>query len=143
VALGVSKQFTVLTFQGLGKALAGLGGTIAGAITSNKEARQAAQTEASSQVSGPLGIFFIFKYGAELGWKFILMVVAIISLTLAIMNILPIPALDGGRLWLTLITRAIKKPLNPDREELINAIGFMTLMALIVLITVVDAKRFF
>ena len=143
VAAGLIKQYTVLTFQGLGKALAGLGGTIAGGLTGNKAARQAAQTEASSQVSGPVGIFFVFKYGAELGYKFILLVVAIISLTLAIMNILPIPALDGGRLWITLFTRAIKKPLSPQREEVVNGAGFMALMALIVLITIVDVKRFF
>jgi regulator of sigma E protease len=143
VAAGLVKQYTVLTFQGLGKALAGLGGTIAGGLTGNKEARQAAQTEASSQVSGPVGIFFVFKYGAELGFKFILLIVAIISLTLAIMNILPIPALDGGRLWITLFTRAIKRPLSPHREEVVNGTGFAVLMALILLITVVDVRRFF
>lgn len=143
VAAGVIKQFTVLTFQGLGKALKGLGGTIAGGLTGNKAARQTAQTEASSQVSGPLGIFFIFKYGADLGYKFILMIVAIISLTLAIMNILPIPALDGGRLWLTLGSRAFGRPLSPEREEIINIAGFVILMSLILLTTIVDAKRFF
>jgi regulator of sigma E protease len=144
VALGVMKQFTVLTFQGLGTALKGLGGTIAGAVTGNTQARHEAQTEASSQVSGPVGIFFVFKYGAELGYKFILFVVAIISLTLAIMNILPIPALDGGRLWITLFSRlVVKRPLSPEREEMVNASGFAVLMALIILITIVDVKRFF
>ena len=143
VAGGVIGQFTALTFQGLGKAVVGLAGTIAGAVTGNTTARQTAQTEASSQVSGPVGIFFVFKYGAQLGYTFILMIVAIISLTLAIMNILPIPALDGGRLWITLITRAFKRPLSPEREEKINAAGFVFLMALIVLITFVDVKRFF
>jgi regulator of sigma E protease len=143
VAAGVMKQFTVLTFQGLGKAVAGLGSIIAGSVTGNQAAREEGQTEASSQVSGPLGIFFVFKYGAELGIKFILLIVAIISLTLAIMNILPIPALDGGRLWLTLISRGFGKPLTPGREELINAAGFIVLIGLIIVITVVDAKRFF
>jgi regulator of sigma E protease len=143
VAGGVMVQYTALTFQGLGKALVGLGGTIAGALTGNTQARQTAQTEASSQVSGPVGIFFVFKYGAELGLTFILMVVAVISLTLAIMNVLPIPALDGGRLWITLVSRAIKKPLTPEREELVNASGFAVLIALIILITIVDVKRFF
>ena len=143
VAGGVMGQFTALTFQGLGKALVGLGGTIAGGVTGNTTARQSAQTEASSQVSGPVGIFFVFKYGSDLGYKFILMVVAILSLTLAVMNILPIPALDGGRLWITLIAHAIKKPLSARREELINATGFLVLMGLIILVTVVDVKRFF
>jgi regulator of sigma E protease len=142
VAAGVIKQFSVLTFEGLGKALAGLGSSIAGGVTGNTRAREAGQAKASSQVAGPVGIFFIFKYGSALGYKFILLVVALLSLTLAIMNILPIPALDGGRLWLMLFTRAIKRPLSPKREEAINAGGFAFLMGLIILITIVDVKRF-
>ncbi len=59
------------------------------------------------------------------------------------MNFLPIPALDGGRLWLTLATRGIGRPISPEKEELINGIGFLLLMLLIVLITIVDVKRFF
>jgi regulator of sigma E protease len=143
VAGGVMAQFTGLTMQGLGKALAGLGGIVAGSATGNTPARQHAQTEASSQVSGPLGIFFILKSGSILGLQYILFIVAYISLTLAIMNILPIPALDGGRLWLTLISRAFGKPLSQRTEEIVNATGFFLLMGLIVLITVVDVKRFF
>jgi regulator of sigma E protease len=143
VAAGLIKQFTVLTFQGLGKAVAGVGSIIAGFVTNNTPARLAGQAEASSQVVGPVGIFFIFKYGSALGFSFILMIVAILSLALAIMNILPIPALDGGRLWLILITRLFKKPLNPRKEELINAAGFAFLMLLVILITVNDVKRFF
>lgn len=143
VAAGVIKQFTVLTFEGLGKALAGLGGTVAGTLTGNTHARQAAQAEASSQVTGPVGIFFVLKYGSSLGIRFILFIVAIISLTLAIMNVLPIPALDGGRLWLMLISRAIRHPLSAKREEMIIATGFAVLMALVILVTIVDVRRFF
>ncbi|HUB93045.1 MAG TPA: M50 family metallopeptidase [Verrucomicrobiae bacterium] len=142
VAAGTMGQLTGLTFEGLGKALAGLGGTIAGGVTDNKVARQEAQTEASSQVSGPIGIFFVLKYGAALGARFILMVVAVLALTLGVMNLLPIPALDGGRLWLTLFMHAIKKPLNARREELINATGFAVLLGLIILVSIVDVKRF-
>jgi len=143
VAGGVMGQLTGLTFEGLGKALVGLGGTIAGGVTHNTVARQQAQTEASSQVSGPIGIFFVFKYGAALGFRFILMVVAVLALTLGVMNLLPIPALDGGRLWITLIAHAIKKPLTPQREELVNATGFVVLFSLIILISIVDVRRFF
>lgn len=143
VAAGLIKQFTVLTFQGLGKAIAGLGGLIAGAATGNSEARSAGQKQASEQVSGPVGIFVILRDGSTLGFQFMLLIIAIISLTLAIMNILPIPALDGGRLWLTLATRGIGKPISREKEELINAGGFIFLMLLIALITVVDIKRFF
>jgi regulator of sigma E protease len=143
VAVGFAAQVTGLTFQGLGHALAGLGGMVAGLVTGNTEARQNGQTEASSQVSGPVGIFVILKDGSLLGYQFMLLIIAIISLTLAIMNILPIPALDGGRLWLMLGSRAFKKPLTQQQEESINAIGLIVLMALIVAITFVDVKRFF
>lgn len=143
VAAGVMKQFTVLTFEGLGKALAGLGSIIAGSVTGNQAARQAGQAQASSQVAGPVGIFFVFKYGSALGIRYVLLIVALLSLTLAIMNVLPIPALDGGRLWLMLLTRAVRRPLSPKHEEMVNATGFALIMALVVVITVVDVRRFF
>jgi regulator of sigma E protease len=100
VAIGLTGQFTALTFQGLGHAVAGLGSIVAGAVTGNTEARQHGQTASSEQVSGPVGVFEILKSGSSLGPELVLFIIAIISLTLAIMNILPIPALDGGRLWL-------------------------------------------
>lgn len=140
VAVGLSAQLTGLTFQGIGHALGGLGSLVAGTATGNKTARQHGQTEAS-QVSGPVGIFILLKEGSAVGYQFMLFIIALISLTLAIMNILPIPALDGGRFWITLFTRAIHRPLSPKREETINAAGFLILMLLIVAITSVDIQR--
>lgn len=129
VAGGLIKQFTELTFKGLWSALSNL--------------FRGHTAEASKQVSGPVGIFVILKEGSLLGYQFILMIIAIISLTLAIMNVLPIPALDGGRLFVTLIFRAFKKPLKRGTEELIHGAGFALLMLLFILITIVDVKRFF
>ena len=143
VAIGFSAQVTALTFQGLGHALGGLGSLIAGLVTGNHTARQNGQTSASAQVAGPVGIFVILKNGSLLGYQFMLMIIAIVSLTLAIMNILPIPALDGGRLWTMLISRALKRPLSARTEEIINAIGFVILFGLIIAITSVDVHRFF
>lgn len=144
VALGLSWQVTKLTMQGIGTALKGLGGTIVGGLTGNTTARQNAQTAASSQVSGPLGIFFVLQGGATIGLKFILFIIAIISLTLAIMNVLPVPALDGGRLYMMLLSRLTKKKrLTPKMEETIVGWSFLLLLALIALITFVDIKRFF
>ena len=142
-AIGLSAQVTALTFQGLGHAIGGLGSLLAGAVTGNSTARSNGQCSASSQVAGPVGIIVILKDGSQLGYQFMLFIIAIISLTLAIMNILPIPALDGGRLWITLITRSLNKPLSAKREEIINASGFIFLIGLVILITIVDVKRFF
>ena len=142
-AVGLTWQVIKLTFIGLGHALAGLGTIIAGLVTSNTKARLQGQAVASSQVAGPVGIFVILKDGSVLGYQYMLFIVAIISLTLAIMNILPIPALDGGRLWMTLISRGFGKRLNSSVEEIVNAVGMFILIGLIILITVVDVHRFF
>jgi regulator of sigma E protease len=143
VAVGLSAQLTGLTFQGLGHALAGLGGIFAGTVTGNHAARENAQTTASSQVSGPVGIFVVLKDGSLLGYQFMLLIIAVISLTLAIMNVLPIPALDGGRLFVMAISRLLKKPVSPQMEEAIYGTGFAVLMLLIIVISIVDVKRFF
>jgi regulator of sigma E protease len=141
-AAGFTVQATALTFSGLGHAIGGVGSWIAGAVTGNKIVRENGQCQATSQVAGPVGIFVILKDSASLGIDFMLFLIAIISLTLAIMNILPIPALDGGRLWITLITRALKKPLTPEREEAIIASGMVVLLCLLILITIADVHRF-
>jgi len=129
VAGGLIKQFTQLTLSGLGNAVANL--------------FRGETAKASEQVSGPLGIFFILKQGSTMGYQFILLIIAIISLTLAIMNVLPIPALDGGRLFVTLVYRGFRIPLKEKTEDMIHGTGFAALMILFVLITVVDVKRFF
>lgn len=129
VALGLIKQFTIATFQGLGTAISALfhGDT----------------TTASEQVSGPVGIVAVLKEGSLLGYQFILFVVAIISLSLAIMNVLPIPALDGGRFYVLLLSRIFGRKLSKDMEERIVGTSFVFLLLLIVLITIVDVRRFF
>lgn len=129
VAAGVIKQFTAMTFQGLGSALNAL--------------LHGQGHKASEQVSGPVGIIVILKDSSLLGYQFVLMIIAIISLTLAIMNVLPIPALDGGRLFVTIIARMRGKPISQEAEERIYGYGFVALMALVIAVTFVDVKRFF
>ena len=73
----------------------------------------------------------------------LLFLTAIISLTLAVMNILPIPALDGGRWFTMALFRMTKKSLTFEREEKIQAIGFYILMGLIVLVTITDVAKIF
>jgi len=144
VAAGLTKQIVVLTFQGLGHALGGLGSLIAGGVTGNHQARVNGGEQASSQVGGPVAIgVALWDYG-NLGFNFMLFLIALISLTLALMNVLPIPALDGGRLAMMLISRGIfRRPLTRTAEERIVGASFAFLLALVALITVVDVKRFF
>lgn len=129
VAVGTAAQFTDLTLRGIGTAISSI-------FTGNGK-------QAADQVSGPVGIFVVIRDGASLGYQFTLMIIAVISLTLAIMNILPIPALDGGRLFVTLFFKVIKKPLTPRMEERIHGTGFVALLALFLLITIIDVRRFF
>jgi len=128
VGAGTTVQFTQLTLEGLGNIVSGL---FRGEVE-----------QATEQVSGVVGVGFIFSSASFLGPVFMLMIVAVISLSLAIMNTLPIPALDGGRLFVTLLFRALKKPLTKETEEKIHGSGFLALMILFVLITVVDVQRF-
>jgi regulator of sigma E protease len=128
VGAGTTVQFTELTLKGLGNILAGL-------FRGDTQA-------ATEQVSGVVGVGYIFSSASFLGPVFMLMIVAVISLSLAIMNILPIPALDGGRLFVTLLFRALRKPLTQTTEERIHGTGFALLMVLFVLITIVDVQRF-
>lgn len=142
VAIGVTKDFTIATFKGLGSALKGLGSTFAGLFSGNKEARQAGQEQASNQVAGPVGIFTVLYQISKEGFGLVLFIIGIISLTLAIMNVLPIPALDGGRLFVMLMYRGLKRPLRQKTEERIHGTGFAVLMILFVVITIVDVRRF-
>jgi regulator of sigma E protease len=128
-AVGLMGQFTGLTFKGLGTAVAAL-------------FRGDAHT-ASNQVSGPVGIVVVLHDGSTLGYQFILFIIGLISLSLAIMNVLPIPALDGGRFYVILLSRVFKKKLTQEMEERIVGTSFAFLLLLIVLITIVDVKRFF
>lgn len=143
VSVGSSAQFTWLTLKAIGSALAALGKAFINAITLNGATAKQEAAKAGENVSGPVGIFAILQQGSALGYQFILFVVALISLTLAIMNFLPIPALDGGRAFVMLVFRALKKPLAPKKEELIHGTGFAILMLLFVVITIVDIRRFY
>ncbi|MDB5182303.1 MAG: hypothetical protein JWO47_87 [Candidatus Saccharibacteria bacterium] len=143
VAVGVMKDFTIATFKGLGSAIKGLGSLTAGFFTGNKTARQAGQEEAGSQVSGPVGIFTVLYQISKQGFGLVLFIIAILSLTLAVMNVLPIPALDGGRLFVMLLYRVRRKELKQKTEERIHGTGFAVLMLLFAVITIVDIKRFF
>jgi regulator of sigma E protease len=144
VAVGFTGQLAELTFKGLGHAFAGLGSIIAGSITGNKAARQNGQTSASSQVGGPVAIVAVLWGAGTLGFVFILTIIAIISLTLAMINVLPLPALDGGRLFVALTSRVVlKRPLSPRTEEMVHGIGMAVLLALVALVTIVDVHRFF
>jgi regulator of sigma E protease len=140
-------QFTWVTLQGLGNLIYNFFGGLIGQLSFDSTAREHASEqlgEAGASVAGPVGILgVIFPAASEAGPEQVIFLAAIISLTLAVMNALPIPALDGGRWFVTALYRIMKKPLTKEREEKIHGTGFMVLMILIVVITVADVIKFF
>lgn len=147
VGIATTGQFTWVTIQGLGQLLSNLATGLVGQLSSNQTTRQDASTDlaaAGDSVAGPIGILgTIFPAASKAGPIEVLFLAAIISLTLAVMNILPIPALDGGRWFVMTLYKLRKKTLTKEREEKIQAIGFSTLMILIVLVTIGDVTKLF
>lgn len=94
-------------------------------------------------VSGPVGIATVVGQSARMGIQYLINVSALISLSLAAMNILPIPALDGGRLLFVMIEAIIRRPVPVRYEQAAHSIGFLLLMALIVVVTYRDIARLF
>ena len=97
----------------------------------------------TESLSGPVGIIEQVEETAKYGWDSLLLMVVIITLNLGIMNLLPLPALDGGRLFFMLIELIRGKPINPKYEGYVHAIGIVLLMGLMVFVTYNDIVRIF
>jgi regulator of sigma E protease len=93
-------------------------------------------------VAGPVGIIQLIGESARFGWINVAYLTALISINLGLINLLPIPALDGGRLFF-LIIEAIRggKKVEPEKENLVHFLGFALLMALMIFITYKDIIR--
>lgn len=95
------------------------------------------------EVSGPIGIAGITGQAARVGFSYLMQFVALISINLAILNIFPFPALDGGRAFFLLLEKIKGSPLNRRVEAIANAVGFALLIALMVYVTYKDIAKFF
>lgn len=96
----------------------------------------------SDEVSGPVGIIIFINEAAKVGFLYLLNLTAFLSLNLGILNLLPIPALDGGRLMFLLIEMVRRKPIEAEKEGFINFVGFVALMVLAVIIAYKDLIKF-
>lgn len=97
--------------------------------------------EIPKEVSGPVGIAVLTKQAANLGFVYLLQLVALISLNLAVLNLIPFPALDGGRLLFLGIEKIKGSKVNPKIENTIHGIGLTLLLLLAVLITYRDILK--
>lgn len=96
-----------------------------------------------NQVSGPIGIVGLVGDATQFGFVYLLGFTAFISLNLAVLNLIPFPALDGGRLLFVLIEGIIRKPIKTSVANTLNAVGFGILILLMIVVTVSDVVKLF
>lgn len=109
------------------------GGLIAGIFTGKG---------VSADVAGPVGIAVATGEVARLGFIYLLQFTALLSINLAVINILPLPALDGGRVLFLIIEKIRRKPVDRRIEGIVHQIGFGLLLLLALFVTVQDVRRF-
>jgi len=147
VGVVTTGQFTWVTLQGLGNLVGNLASGLFLQLSPNATTRIGANENLKTvgeSVAGPIGILgTVFPQAERAGPTQLVFLTAIISLTLAVMNALPIPALDGGRWFVTALFRVSKKQLTKEREEKIQTVGFLLLMGLVVLVTIADVTKLF
>jgi regulator of sigma E protease len=120
----------VQTYQMTALLLGGLGMLFTGAAS-------------TSDLAGPVGITNMVGEAARGGMVYLLSFSAFLSINLGILNLLPIPALDGSRIVFAIVEAVRRKPMNPEREGFIHWLGFIFLMTIIVFVTYNDIVRLF
>ncbi len=96
-----------------------------------------------SEVTGPVGMVGIVGDAYNFGFVYLLSFMALISINLAVINLIPFPALDGGRLFFLLIEKIKGSRINPRVANTVNTVGFCILMFLMLVITYHDVVKLF
>jgi regulator of sigma E protease len=97
----------------------------------------------SAEIAGPVGIAMMTKQMQDLGFVYLLQFTAILSVNLGIINILPIPALDGGRILFLIIEKIKGTPVNHKIEGMMHMVFFVALIGLMLIITARDVWKLF
>ncbi|OGX40672.1 MAG: RIP metalloprotease RseP [Omnitrophica WOR_2 bacterium RIFCSPHIGHO2_02_FULL_68_15] len=93
-------------------------------------------------LTGPVGIFYITSSAAALGWRYLVQLFAVLSVSLAIFNLLPLPVLDGGHLAFLLIERIRRRPVSLKIQEVATQAGMVFLIGMLLVVTYHDLSRF-
>ncbi len=93
------------------------------------------------QVGGPIEIFRVTGQVAQYGLPTFLKLVGVLSVNLAVLNIIPFPGLDGGRLFFVLLGGLFRVRLSPQAEAAVHAVGFVLLLLLLVVVSIADIRR--
>ena len=96
-----------------------------------------------SSVSGPVGIVSEINTAAKAGFESVLSLAALISINLGVVNLFPLPALDGGRILFLIVEKIRRKPLAKNHEAIIHFVGFALLMLVAILVTFSDITKLF
>ena len=147
VGIGLTTQMTTQTFEGIGVLVWNLFRGIGSLFSFDPNVRESGQEAISSvgdSVSGPVGIIgVLFPAFTSAGPANLAFLAGIISVSLACMNVLPIPALDGGRWSLIAIYKIRRKKLTKELEEKIVSRAFIALLTIMLIVTILDIMRFF
>lgn len=108
----------------------GFGSIISGLFTAPSAALQG--------VAGPVGIFNLATQTGKMGFVYLFQLIALISMNLAVLNLIPFPALDGGRVLFIIIEKLKGSPVPQGTQRIVNAIGFSALMLLMIIVTIHD-----
>ena len=146
VGLGTTTQLTGETFSGIGQLIANIFQGVTRQFSSDSHLKEEGKQQinkVSESVSGPVGIIGnLFPAFTSAGPTNLAFLAAVISISLACMNVLPIPALDGGRWLLIGLYKLRKKKLEKETEEKIVGRAFLALLALSLFITILDILKF-
>ena len=99
--------------------------------------------QGAGDVLGPVGIMTEIGNAVRMGWEYVINLAIIISLNLGLINLIPFPALDGGRIALLAVEGVRRKPFDREKEGIFHLIGFAVLMLLMVLVTYRDIVKLF
>jgi len=125
-------EATQMTTRSLGAIASGLGSLVVESVKGTAD---------YSEVAGPIGIVGLVGDAAKFGFTSLMMFTALISLNLAVINLLPFPALDGGRLVMVGIEAITRKPINPVWVGRVNLVGFVLLLLLMAAVTFSDVTK--
>jgi regulator of sigma E protease len=129
--------------QALGSAV-GLTGDVVGQIVglpAQLIAQRGAPTGGAPVVGGPIEIFRVTGQVAQFGIPTFLKLVGVLSVNLGVINIIPFPGLDGGRLFFVLLGALLRRRLPPQVEAAIHAVGFVLLLTLLAVVSFSDIRR--
>ena len=96
-----------------------------------------------NQLSGPVGIYSVVDSQSHQGMEALLYLVAYLSINVGIINLLPFPAFDGGRILFLFIEKIFRKPVSKNVENIIHSIGFMLIIGLLIYVTFNDIIKLF